>query len=129
MKRGIEILVMWLLVIATVDFFFPFRSVPRHGMEVMCDRLTVMAFPLAAWVYARHCGRLSPVICYGLIAGVYCVLVPLPIFYNSRGLLRREFTAAQEVLVFLVPVLMASVCAGLWALRRFLGREDERHDV
>jgi hypothetical protein len=79
--------------------------------------------------YARHSGRLSPVICYGLIAGVYCVFVPLPIFYNARGMLRREFTVTQEVLIFAVPVLMASACAGLCALRRFLEREDEKHDA
>jgi hypothetical protein len=50
MKRGIEILVLWLLVIAVVDFFFPVRSVPRNGTEVMFDQLTILAFPLAAWV-------------------------------------------------------------------------------
>ena len=129
MKRGIEILIMWLLIIAIADFILPMRSVPRNGMEVMCDHLTVLAFPLAAWVYARHSGRLSPVICYGLIAGVYCVLVPLPIFYNVHGMLRREFTVTQEALIFAVPVLMASVCTGLCALRRFLEREDEKHDA
>jgi hypothetical protein len=129
MKRGIEILVLWLLVISLLDLFLPFRSVPRNGMEVICDRLTVIAFPLAAWIYARHSGRLSPVICYGLIAGVYCVLVPLPIFYNARGMLRREFTVAQEVLIFALPVLMASLCAGLCALRRFMERGVENHNA
>lgn len=104
MRRGIEILVMWLLVIVAIDFFYPTRSVPRNGTEVMCHRLAVIAFPLAAWFYARHSGRLSPVICYGLIAGVYCVFVPLPIFYNARGMLRREFTVTQQVLIFLGPI-------------------------
>ena len=98
-------------------------------MEVICDRLTVLAFPLAAWVYARHSGRLSPVICYGLIAGVYCVFVPLPIFYNACGMLRREFTVTQEFLIFFVPLLMASACASLCALRRFLERDDAEHDA
>ena len=128
MKRGIEILLCWLVITALVDFVVP-RSIPRNSMEAMCDRLTVFAFPLAAWVYARHSGRLSPVICYGLIAGAYCVFVPLPIFYNARGMLRREFTVAQEILIFVVPLLMASVCVGLCSLRRFLERENEKPDA
>ena len=129
MKRGIEILTMWLLVIGLVDMFFPLRSVPRCSMEGWCDFLAVIGFPFGAWIYARHSGKLSPVICYGLIAGVYCVFVLLPIFHNVRGLMRRELIAVHELLIFAMPVLMASVCVGLCALRRFLDREDEKHDA
>ena len=129
MKRGIKILILWLLAITVIDFFYPVRSVPRNGTEVQTHRLAVIAFPLAAWFYARHSGRLAPVICYGLIAGVYCVFVPLPIFYNARSLPRQELSVTQQVLIFAVPILMASMCAGLCMLRRFLEREDEKHDA
>ena len=128
MERGIEILICWLFVIGLVDLFFPLRSIPHNSMEGWCDLLAVIGFPLGAWVYARHSGRLSPVICYGLIAGVFCVFVPLSLFYDSRGRF-GEITVARELLIVSVPVFMALVCSGLCLLRRFLDRDDERHDV
>jgi hypothetical protein len=129
MKRGIEILIYWLVVIVAVDFFLPTRSIPRTSLEGYCHLFALLLLPCAPWFYARHSGRWSPVICYGLIAGVYCVFVPLPIFHNPRGLMRRELTAVHEFMIFAVPILMVSVCVGLCALRRYLDRDDEQSDA
>ena len=132
MKRGIEILLMWLLVIGLVDTLLPLRSIPHTSMEGWCDLLAVIAFPLGAWVYARHSGRLSPVICYGLLAGGFClfgaVTLPVSLYYGSRGGF-RELSIPRQVFLFSVPVLMALVCTGLFAVRRFLERDDEKDDA
>jgi hypothetical protein len=41
----------------------------------------------------------------------------------------RPLTPRLVCIVVGVPVLMTLVCVGLFALRRFLDREDEHHDA
>jgi hypothetical protein len=65
------------------------------------------------------------VICYGLIAGVITIL---PVFEMPNGDF-RPLTPRLVCIVVGVPVLMTLVCVGLFALRRFLDREDEHHDA
>jgi hypothetical protein len=124
MKRGIEILIMW-LVIAFFANMLVLPTIPPNGAQKLCFELTVISFPFAAWCYARHAARVSPVICFGLIAGVYSIL---PAFTDSRGM-ARDITLGWEFVIGGVPVLMTLVCVGLFALRRYLDRDDERHDV
>ena len=128
MKRGIEILTCWLLIIVAVDFLLPTRSIPRTSLEGYCHLFALISLPFAPWFYARHSHRLSPVICYGLLAGVYCVVVPLSLFYDVRGRF-REITLGRELFAICFPLLMASFCAGLCSLRRFLDRDNEKTDA
>jgi hypothetical protein len=129
---GIEILVKWLLVLGLADLFFPLRSIPHNSLEKWCDVFAVVGFPGAAWVYAGYSDRLAPVICYGLLAGSVCLFgattLPISLYYGSRGGF-RELSLAREVFLVSVPVLMALVCSGLFALRRFWDRGDEKHDA
>jgi hypothetical protein len=127
MKRGIDILVIWLIIVTLAEAFAP-RSIPQNGFERLIDRLVMLSFPMAAWVYARHSGRLSPVIGYGLIAGVLCVFGPMSAFEDSRGM-PRDLTLGWEISIFGVPVLMTLLCVGVCALRRYLDRGEEHHDA
>jgi hypothetical protein len=127
MKRGIEILVMWLIIVVIAEAISP-RSIPHNSFEGLIDRLAVISFPMGAWVYARHSGRLSPVICYGLIAGVLCVVGPMSAFEDSRGM-ARDLTLGWKIAIFGVPVLMTLLCVGVCLLRRYLDRDDEHHDA
>ena len=127
MKRGIEILVMWLIIVTLAEMFAP-RSIPHNGFEGLIDSLVMLSLPMGAWVYARHSGRLSPVICYGLIAGVLSVVGPMSAFEDSRGM-ARDLTLGWKIAIFGVPVLMALLCVGVCVLRRYLDRDDEHHDA
>lgn len=127
MKRGIEILVMWLIIVTVAEVLSP-RTIPHNSDEGLIDRLVMISLPMAAWVYARHSGRVSPVICYGLIAGVLCVVGPMSAFEDSRGMV-RDLTLGWEIAIFSVPVLMALLCVGVCVLRRYLDGSDERHDA
>jgi len=116
---------MWLIIVTLVEAFAP-RSIPHNSFEGLIDRLVIISFPMAAWVYARHSGRLFPVICYGLIAGVLCVVGPMSAFVDSRGMV-RNLTLGWEIAIFGVPVLMTLLCVGVCLLRRYLDKDD-RHD-
>ena len=124
MKRGIEILIIWLVIAGCANFLAP-HSIPHNGFERLVYFVTVGSFPFAAWIYAHHSGRVSPVICFGLIAGVFTIL---PVFTDARGM-ARDITLGWEFVIGGVPVLMTLACVGLFALRRFLDREDAHHDA
>jgi hypothetical protein len=124
MKKGITILVGWLIAAMVIDTFIVPHSIPHNGIEIFCDRLTIIFFPWAAWFYARHSSRISPVFCYGLIAGVFSIYIPLSFFYDARGM-PREITILWKIAIVGVPILMAAVCAGVFALRRFLDGKNE----
>jgi hypothetical protein len=124
MKRGSEILVGWVVVAFLLDTIIVPHSIPSNGFEVLCDRLTVISFPLGAWFYARHSGRVSVVICYGLIAGTFSIFGPLSFFYDARGM-AREITAGWKFAIVGVPMLMTLICVALFALRRFLDGKDD----
>ena len=125
MKKGIAILLLWLITAILANFFFAAPSIPHTRMKGVVNLLTVLSFPVGAWVYGRNSGRLAPVICYGLTAGVFCVFGPLSLFYNSHGGL-RETTFARELFIISVPVFMALICSGLCMLRRFLDEQDAK---
>lgn len=124
MKRGIEILIMWLVIAFCANFLFQ-SGIPPSGFERLVFFVTVASFPFAAWSYAHHAARVSPVICFGLIAGVFSVL---PVFTDGRGM-ARDITLGWKFVIGGVPVLMTLVCVGFFALRRYLDRDDERHDA
>jgi hypothetical protein len=126
-KRGIEILISWLVVTILVATFIA-PNIPLNGFTILCDHLTVASFPLAAWFYARHSDRISPIIAYGLIAGIFSIFVPLHFFYDSRGM-SREISIDWKIAVVGVPILMALLCVGIFTLRRFLDRDDGHHDT
>ena len=119
MKRGIEILISWLIIAVLVDGLIVPRGIPRNGFEILFDRLTVASFPFAAWLYARHSNRVLPVICYGLIAGTFSAFVALSFFYDTRGI-AKDITFGRQLVFIGLPVLMAFLCVGIFALRRFL---------
>jgi hypothetical protein len=114
MNRGIEILIMWFVVAFCISSLF-FAS--------LLNLLTVISFPFAAWFYARHSARVSPVICFGLVAGVLSIL---PVLGDSRGMVWNHMLR-WECIIWGVPVLMTLVCVGTFTLRRFLDREVEPH--
>jgi hypothetical protein len=124
MKRGIEILIMWLVIAGCANFLAP-HSIPQNGFERLVYFVTVGSFPFAAWIYAHHSGRVSPVICFGLVASVFTIL---PVFTDARGM-ARDITLGWEFVIGGVPVLMTLTCVGLFALRRYLDREDAHHDA
>ena len=115
MKRGIKALFNWLLFAGEVNVV---------AMLLLVQRLvylpTVISFPFAAWVYAGHSGRVSPVICLGLIAGAYAIQ---PAFTDRHGF-TRALTPGWEFFIGGVPILMTLLCVGFFVLRRFLDRED-----
>jgi hypothetical protein len=124
MKRGIEILIMWLVIAFCANLLAPY-SIPQNGFERLVYFITVGSFPFAAWSYARHSTRVSPVICFGLIAGVFSIL---PVFTDARGM-ARDITIGWQFVIGGVPVLMTLVCVGIFYLRRFLDRDDAHHDA
>lgn len=118
MKRGIEILVGWLVIVFCANLLAP-HSVPVNALERFVQIVTVISFPFGAWCYAGHAGRVSPVICFGLIAGVLSVW---PVFTDERGM-ERNITPGWELVIGGGPVLMTLICVGFFVLRRFLDRE------
>lgn len=120
MNRGIEILIMWLVVAFCVSFVVP-CSIPQNGLKSWTDFLTVISFPFAAWVYAGHSARVSPVICFGLLAGALSIL---PFLGDPNGMARDHLTKWKCILGG-APVLMTLICVGMFALRRFMDREVE----
>jgi len=119
MKRGIEILVMWLVIASCANFLAP-HSIPQNGFERLFFFVTVLSFPFAAWIYAGHACRMTPVICFGLIAGVFTIL---PVFTDPRGM-ARDITLGWKLVIVGVPILMTLICIGFFSLRRFLDGKD-----
>ena len=124
MKRGIEILIMWLVIVFCANFLAP-HSIPTNGLERLVYFAMVISFPFGAWCYARHASGILPVICFGLVAGVFTIL---PVFNDPRGG-TREITIGWELVIGGVPILMTFICAGFFGLRRFLDRKDNPNDT
>ena len=122
MKQGIKILIGWLVIVFFANLLV-IHTIPRNSAEGLCYKLSVISFPFAAWSYARHAGRVSPVICFGLLAGVFTIL---PVFTDARGM-ARDITLGWELIIAGVPVLMTSLCLGVFGLKRWLDSEDEHH--
>jgi hypothetical protein len=115
MKRGIELLIGWLVIAVCTNLLVP-HSIPPDRMERLVFLLTVSSFPLAALVYARYASRVSAVICFGLVAGVLAII---PLFTDRRGL-ARDITGIWEFFIFSAPVFMALACAGFYSFGRRL---------
>src|SRR6516162_5327118 len=111
MKRGVAILMMWLVIVVIVNFLVP-HDIPASPAEGWFHFIARIAFPFAAWVYAGHSGRVTPVVCYGLIAGAVTIL---PVFGMPNGDI-APLTPRFVCLVVGVPALMALICVGLFLL-------------
>jgi hypothetical protein len=123
MKRGIEILIMWLVLTVVVFVFNPFFTLPRNGMS-FSDFLAILSFLIGSWIYGHHSGRLSPVICYGLIAGAFCAVGPLSLLHGPwRQIL--PLTNSRLVGIVAVPFLMAWLCSWFCILRRYFDGVDD----
>jgi hypothetical protein len=126
MKRGIEILVMWLVLTVVVFVFNPFRVWPRNGMS-FSDFLAILSFLIGSWMYGHHSRRLSPVICYGLIAGVFCAVGPLSLLRGPWGQI-LPLTISRLLGIVAAPFLMAWLCSWFCILRRYFDGVDD-HDA
>jgi len=120
MRRGVEILIMWLIIAGCANFLAP-HSIPQNGFERLVYFVTVISFPLAAWIYARHTHRVSPVICFGLVAGAFTIL---PVFEDGRGM-PRDITLGWILVIGGVPVLMMLVCLCFHFLRRWSDKSPD----
>ena len=118
MKQGVAFLVFWLVVAVILSgTFLPVTS-PRHVDWPYY--LFVASIPLGAGLYARHTGRMSIVICYGLIAGVWFAL---PIIDDGRGVMARTTVEPVAIKFGISAFVMALVCSGAFTIGRRLLRK------
>ena len=109
MKKGVTFLFLWLvcaLVFSSV--FIP--AIPPSGV-IWPYYLFVASIPFGALLYARFDKRLSVVISYGLLAGVWFAL---PIFYDIRKLfagVTSDNTVALKIGLFALAMTLSCAAA------------------
>ena len=120
MKRGIRFLALWLvLTVLLGGLCFP--VIPPGGV-LSPYYVFVACVPFGALYYARFDGRVSVVICYGLLAGV---LFPAPIFQDEVGFPDPDMSVGLEALKMVAAdLVMMLACVGGFALGRRLYRKD-----